>query len=146
MNEIPAGQTASTSEQSAPAAPRREPLQLPRGALLAFRVNAPASARELVIYPDGRVSFGGPDEAKQAYARVPRLLNDAHIARLRKTLERANFFRLSSVEDELPPDAQSYEIAARIGNRVHRVVVLESAVPEALQALLQQLNPLLSRA
>jgi len=137
----------TTTDQPAPTAPKLEALQLPKGALLAFRQRggAPARTRDIVLYPDGRVSFGGPDVSKEAYARVPRQLNDAQIARIRKTLERANFFRMASAQGEPPPDACAYEIIARAGNRVHAVSVFDSAIPNALQPLMQQLNALLPK-
>jgi hypothetical protein len=135
--------------------PKPEPLQLPKGALIAFRQSggAPVSAREIVLYPDGRVSFGGPDLGKEMYAHVPRKMNDAQIARLRKTLEHANFFRMASAQEpalslpegESPPDAFAYEIVARAGNRVNSVTVFDGAIPDALTPLLQQLGALMPK-
>jgi hypothetical protein len=126
---------------------KREPLQLPKGALIAFRKRggSPLSAREVVLYPDGRVSFGGPDVAKEAYEHVPRKMNDAQIARLRKTLEHVNFFRMSSAQGEPPPDAFAYEIIARAGNRVNSVQVYDGSIPDALQPLIQQLSALMPK-
>lgn len=137
--------TPTTPSQPAPVTPEREPLSLPKGALFAFRSRDATRTRELVIYPDGRVSLGGPDLSKEAYARAPRLLNDAQIARLRKTLERANVSRLASVEGELPAEVRVYEIAARLGNRVWRIVVREDAVPDALVPLIQQVSALIPK-
>ena len=148
----PASETAKTTETS----PKREPLQLPKepapglpkGAFIACRKSggAPASTREIVLYPDGRVSIGGPDMAKEMYAHVPRKMNDAQIARLRKTLDHANFFRMSSAPGEPPPDAFAYEIVARAGNRVNHVAVFDGAIPEALAPLIQQLSALMPKA
>lgn len=145
-------ETNSTPEQNSKdttpeVSPKREPLQLPKGALIAFRKSggAPASAREIVLYPDGRVSFGGPDLGKEMYAHVPRKMNDAQIARLRKTLEHANFFRMSSAQGDPPPDASAYEIVARAGNRVNSVTVFDGAIPDTLTPLLQQLSALMPK-
>ncbi|MCI0478881.1 MAG: hypothetical protein L0Y55_21775 [Anaerolineales bacterium] len=139
----PTSETSKTLQ--VPAKP--EPLQLPKGALIAFRKrgDAPASTREIVLYPDGRVSFGGPDLGKEMYAHVPRKMNDAQIARLRKTLEHANFFRMSSAQGEPPPDAFTYEIVARAGNRVNSVAVFDGAIPDALAPLIQQLSALMPK-
>lgn len=127
--------------------PKPEPLQLPKGALIAFRKRGgvSASAREIVLYPDGRVSYGGPDLGKEMYAHVPRQMNDAQIARLRKTLERVNFFRMTSAPGEPPADAFGYEISARAGKRVHAVAVFDGALPDALKPLIDQLNALMPK-
>lgn len=137
--------TPATTNQPTPTTSEREPLPLPKGALLAFRSRDATRTCELVIYPDGRVSFGGPDLSKQAYARAPRLLNDAQIAHLRKTLERTNVSRLASVEEALPAEVRVYEIAARLGNRVQRIVVRADAVPDALMPLIQQVSALIPK-
>jgi hypothetical protein len=145
-------ETNSTPEQNplvteTKASSKPEPLQLPKGALIAFRKSggAPARTREIVLYPDGRVSFGGPDLGKEMYAHVPRKMNDAQIARLRKTLDHANFFRMSSAQGEPPPDARAYEIVARAGNRVNTVTVFDGAIPDVLTPLIQQLSALMPK-
>ena len=139
-------QTSKVSNTSQ-VSPTPEPLQLPKGALIAFRKSggAPVRTREIVLYPDGRVSFGGPDVAKEAYAHVPRKMNDAQIARLRKTLDHANFFRMSSAQGDPPPDAFAYEIIARTGNRVNSVAVFDGGIPNALTPLIQQLGALMPK-
>lgn len=141
MPEPNAAASAEAPRASANAA-AGAPLQLPKGALLAFRQSggAPTRTREIVIYPDGRISFGGPDVSKEAYARVPRQLNDAQIARIRKMLAHANFFRLESPTGETTPATSTYEIAARAGNRTHALTLLADAVPEPLAPLIQQLS------
>jgi len=137
---------APTSHQK-PVRPKIEPLQLPKGALIAFRKSGGLkfSTREIVLYPDGRVSFGGPDVSKEVYARVPRKLNDAQIARLRKTLDHVNFFRMTSAQGDQPPDSFAYEIIARTGNRTNYVEVFDGSIPDALMALIQQLSALMPR-
>lgn len=147
MNTDPTPEQTSKVSKTSEVSPKLEPLQLPKGALIAFRKSggASASAREIVLYPDGRVSFGGPDLGKEMYAHVPRKMNDAQIARLRKTLDHANFFRMSSAQGEPPPDAFAYEIVARAGNRVNAVHVFDGAIPDALTPLLQQLRALMPK-
>jgi len=95
-----------------------------------------------VIYPGGRVSFGGPDLSKEAYARAPRMMNDAQVKQLRRMLDRANFFRLAPAQGDQPPDAYAYEIVARSGNRTNFVEVFDGGIPDALAPLLEQLNAL----
>ena len=145
-DSAPEQPTDAPREPSADSA-KSEPLQLPKGALIAFRKSGgvPASTREIVLYPDGRVSFGGPDVAKEMYSHVPRKMNDAQIARLRKTLDHANFLRLSSAQGTPPPDAFAYEIVARAGNRVNSVAVFDGAIPDALTPLVQQLSALMPK-
>ena len=72
-------------------------------------------------------------------------MNDAQIARLRKTLEHVNFFRMSSAQGDQPPDAFAYEIIARAGNRVNSVQVYDGSIPDALMPLIQQLSALMPK-
>ncbi len=144
----PAGDQPAAPTQPEPTAPpKRERLRLPQNALAAFRKSggAPVSSREIVVYPDGRVSYGGPDVSKEAYARAARKLNDGQIMRLRRTLEHVNFFRMSSAQGDQPPDAFAYEIAARAGNRSNYVQVFDGSIPDALTPLLQQLSALMPK-
>jgi hypothetical protein len=135
------------SSATSPAVPKIEPLLLPKGALIAFRKmgGTPARMEEIVLYPDGRISYGGPDAGKEMYAHVPRKMNDAQIARLRKLLDHINFFRMQSAQGNPPPDAVSYEIAARAGNRVNSVTAAAGIVPDALNPLVEQLGDLLPK-
>jgi hypothetical protein len=137
----------SRDTQASAVSPKRERLQLPKGALIAFRKSGGLkfSTREIVLYPDGRVSFGGPDVSKEAYAHVPRKVNDAQIARFRKMLDHINFFRMASAQGDQPPDAFAYEIVARAGNRVNYVEVFDGSLPDALTPLIQQLSALMPR-
>ncbi len=137
----------AANQAQPPAPPKLERLQLPLGAFMAFRKSggAPFSSREIVIYPDGRVSYGGPDLSKEVYARVGRKLNDAQIARLRKMLNQAGFFRLASVQGKPPADAYAYEIVARLSNRSNLIQVFDGNIPTALEPLVQQLNALMPK-
>ena len=164
MKTDPTPEQTSEVAKTAEVSPKREPLQLPKepalldslrsphglpkGAFIAFRKSggAPVSAHTIVLYPDGRVSFGGPDMAKEAYAHVPRKMNDAQIARLRKTLDHINFFRMTSAQGSPPADAFAYEISARGGNRVNSVTVFDGAIPDALTPLIHQLSALMPKA
>ncbi len=142
-NDATQGQTAN----NAPTPAKLEPLQLPHGAFIAYRVTGGTNpnAREIVVYPDGRVSVGGPDEAKQIYARAGRKLNDGQMARLRKMLDQAGFFRLATATSGQSSDAMAHEIVARIGSRANHVQVFEGSIPDALAPLIQQLNALMPK-
>jgi len=76
---------------------------------------------------------------------VPRKMNDAQIARLRKMLEHVNFFRMASAQGSQPPDAFAYEIIARAGNRVNSVEVFDGGIPDVVQPLIQQLSALMPK-
>jgi hypothetical protein len=109
-------QVPQTSEVSntSQVSPTPEPLQLPKGALIAFRKSGGLkfSSREIVIYPDGRVSYGGTDLPKQA--STPPKLGDAQIAELRQMLDQSGFLRLLLAGGQQPPDSYAYEIVAQI--------------------------------
>jgi len=82
---------------------------------------------------------------EQIYARAGRNLNDRQIARLRKMLDQAGFFRLQSAQGDHAPDASAHEIIARIGNRSNRVEVFDGSIPDALTPLIQQLSALMPK-
>jgi len=137
----------SKSEHDDKPTTNAEPLQLPLGAFIAYRTSggAKASSREIVVYPDGRVSFGGPDVSKQIYSRVGRKLNDGQMARLRKLLDQVNFFRLQIEPSHQPPDALAHEIIARIHARSNHIEVFDGSIPDALAPLIQQLDALMPK-
>jgi hypothetical protein len=115
-------------------------LTLPKGALIAMRVSGGSQSRtrEVVIYPDGRLSYSAT--AARTGTRGSRQVNDAQIAQIRRTLEKINFFRMTSVPGEPGGDALAYEIAARVGTRTHDVKCLTGNIPAALNPLIQQLD------
>ena len=136
---------ASTPEAAEPR--KLEKLELDRGTLIAFRKSggSPFSSREIVVYPDGRVSFGGPDMGKNAYKLVPRKMNDGQMMHLRHLLDQVGFFRLQSAPGEPPADSFVYEIAARLGSRLNTIKVFEGSIPDVLKPLLEQLTTLMPK-
>ncbi len=137
----------SAAHHEEPVSPKAEPLQLPLGAFIAYRKSGGLkfSSREIVVYPDGRVSYGGPDLSKEVYARAGRKLNDGQIARLRKMLDQVSFFRMQSAQGNQPPDSFAYEIVARLGSRSNYVQVFDGSTPDALTPLIQQLSTLMPK-
>lgn len=125
------------------ARPKIEPLQLPKGALLAFRKSGGLkfSSREIVIYPDGRASYGGTDLPKQPSASQNQ--SDAPIAELRRLLEQAGFVRLKLAGGQQPPDSYAYEIVAQMEGKTNYVEVFDGKIPDALAPVLQRLVKLL---
>jgi hypothetical protein len=119
-----------------------EPLELPRGAFIAFRKSGGLkfSSREIVIYPDGRVSYGGADTSTDWKSRATRKMNDGQMSTLRKLLDRTNFFRASSSQGKHSGDAMAYEIIARIGSRSNFIELFTGTIPESLNPLIEQLN------
>ncbi len=146
VGEKPQGERDAKLETK-PAPPKLGRLALPKGVLIAFRKSGGAkfSSREIVVYPDGRVSFGGPDVSKEAYAHVARKLNDAQIARLRRTLDQVGFFRMQPAQGDQLPDAFAYEIVARLGARSNYVEVFDGSIPDTLTPLIQQLSALMPK-
>jgi hypothetical protein len=132
--------------------PEREELMLPKGALIAMRTSGGArpEAREVVVYPDGRITY---DAHEKPDMRRPRTLTDARIAEIRHTLERINFLRLPSTEGtpsaegtpstEGKPSGNRVQIAARIGARTNSVKYSKENLPVALAPLHEQLSALL---
>jgi hypothetical protein len=156
LASIPKGERASKLETKSAPQPHQKPappkietlrVQLPLGAFIAFRKSGGLkfSSREIVLYPDGRVSFGGADLSKEVYARATRQLNNAQIFDLRKLLDRAGFFRLQSATGNQPPDSYAYEIVARLGNRSNFVEVFDGGIPDALKSLIDKLSVLMPK-
>jgi len=133
---------ASVSHQK-PDRPKIEVLQLPKGAVIAFRKSGGLkfSSREIAIYPDGRVSYGGTDLPKQA--STPQKLGEAQIAELRRMLDQNDFFRLRLAGGQQPPDSYAYEIVAQIDAKSNYVEVFDGKIPESLMPLIQRLTKLL---
>jgi hypothetical protein len=152
LGAIPSGKRdAKLESKSAPtshkksARPKIDPLQLPKGALIAFRKSGGLkfSSREIAIYPDGRVSSSGTDLPKQA--GTPPKLSDAPIVELRRMLEQVSFLRLKSAGGQQPPDSYAYEIVAQMDGKTNYVEVFDGKMPEALTPLIQRLTKLLSK-
>jgi len=127
-----------------PAETKIEPLELPRGAFMAFRKSGGLkfSSREIVIYPDGRISYGGADTSTDWKSRAARKMNDAQISTLRKLLDRTNFFRAASSQGKQGGDAMVYEISARLGVRSNTIELFSGVIPESLAPLVEQLSKL----
>jgi hypothetical protein len=125
------------------ARPKIEPLQLPQGALIAFRRSGgfKFSSREIAIYLDGRVTCSGTDLPKQP--SLAQKLSDAQIAELRRRLEQVGFLRLKLSGEQQPPDSYAYEIVAQMDGKSNFVEVFDGKIPEVLAPLIQRLTKLL---
>ena len=135
---------AAASDQKPALPPERKKLALPKGAFIAFRKSGGIefSSREMVVYPDGRVTYDSLGVQKHG-PESPRKLNDAQIIQLRRTLEQANFFRLQSGEGEQSGDVFAYEIVARLGSRTNDVEFFTGNIPAALEPLVKRLTDLM---
>ena len=131
-----------TSHQK-PERPQIEQLQLPKGAWIAFRQSGGLkfNSREIIIYPDGRVSHGGTGLPKQA--NTPQKLSEAQIAELRRMLDQSGFLRLLLAGGPQPPDSYAYEIVAQIDAQSNYVEVFDGKIPESLMPLIQRLVKLI---
>jgi hypothetical protein len=154
LGSIPKGATDSKldskpvpARMEKAAAPKLEKLDLPKGALIAYRRSGGLkfSSDLIVVYPDGRVSYGGPDAAKQTRQQVARKLNDGQISGLRKLLDQCNFFGFKTGGGQQPPDSYAHEIMARSGKRNNFLEVFDGGIPDALRPLVEQLNALLPK-
>jgi hypothetical protein len=143
---VDAGTKAQASQE-------RQQLILPKGALIALRTSqASPEGREVIVYPDGRVTY---DAHEKPDMRRPRTLTDARIAEIRHTLERINFLRMPSAEGtpsaEGKPSTESeqsgdrVQIAARMGTRTNSVEYSKENLPASLSPLMEQLSALLPR-
>ena len=146
------GQPATAPHSDAPAVPDApaaqsadEPMELPKGALIAFRKSGGLkfSSREVVVYPDGRVTHDGGDTAKSPLTRAARRMSDAQVMRLRRMLDQTNFFGMRPPQSQPDPDGFVIEISARLGGKNNHVEVNASGMPGALTALVEQLTLLL---
>ncbi|MEP7199170.1 MAG: hypothetical protein ABI874_05060 [Chloroflexota bacterium] len=124
---------------------KAEPLELPKGALIAYRKSGGLkfSSREVVVYPDGRVTYGGGDKAKTALTRASRKLNDAQVTKLRRTLDSSGFWQMNPPEGKHGGDAFAHELVSRVGPKHNQFEVFTGAIPDALTALIEQMEKLL---
>lgn len=141
----PTAPPASMRKKETGTETKAEPLQLPKGALLALRQSGGHnfSSREIVIYPDGHVAYGGGDTTLKAYERGARKLNDGQVVGLRRSLDRVSFWRMPATVGKQNPDAFAYEITARVGSKANSIEVFDGSIPESLKPLLDQLRKLM---
>ena len=125
------------------ARPKIEPLQLPKGALIAFRKSGGLkfSSCEIAVYPDGRITRSGT--ALPQPAGAPQKLDAAQIAELRRLFEQVGFMRLKSAGGPQPPDSYALETAAQIDGKSNYVEVFDGKIPAGLAPLIQHLAKLL---
>lgn len=136
----------SAAPPATPNVPASERLELPKGAMLAYRKSGGLrfTSHEIVVYPDGRVTYEGGDTAKTALeSRARRKMTDAQIVRIRKLLDQVNFWRLGPTPGDQSPDSYAYEIVARVGSKHNHVELFDGAIPDALQSLIDQMNRLM---
>lgn len=142
---VPASAPASMRKKDGTVAEKPEPLQLPKGALLAMRQSGghKFTSSEIVIYPDGHVAYGGGDTSHKAYERGARKLNDGQVVGLRHSLDRVNFWRMPATTGKQNPDAFAYEITARVGSKANSIQVFDGSIPDSLKPILEQLKKLM---
>ncbi|MBX0328486.1 hypothetical protein K2Z83_12440 [Oscillochloris sp. ZM17-4] len=118
-----------------------ERLELPRGALIAFRRSGGLrfTTREITVYRDGRV-------IREGGAARPAHLRDDQLAQLAHMALRARLARHGAAGTRQTPDGYAYEVAARIGRRVRRAEVQDGAIPAELAPLIRALVRLLGRS
>jgi len=135
----------STLTPTAPAKTETHALELPNGAMIAFRKTSGGNVTEFFLYPTGRISFNVPDHAKEMYAHPSRTLNDAQINHLRHLLDQANFYRAASAQGKPSSDKTAYEISARVHDKANAIELFDGNIPVALKPLVEELSALLPR-
>ena len=118
-------------------------LELPRGAMIAFRRSSGGAMTEFYLYPDGRISFNTPDFSDKAYAHPERKLADGQIAHLRHLLEQTNFYRAESAQGKA--EGVTYAISARVGNKSNTVELSDRKIQDTLKPLMEELEKLLPK-
>ncbi|NNJ09241.1 hypothetical protein EKD04_002750 [Chloroflexales bacterium ZM16-3] len=138
LDGLSAGEYDTSLSQPAPD-DAGEALELPQGALLAFRRSGGLrfTTRTIIVYRDGWVLSVDEQAAWRFHLRADELDRLAHLA-LRAQLAR---HRPSGAAQ--PPDAYAYEIAARIGRRVRRAEAMGGSIPAPLAPLIRSLARLL---
>src|SRR5436190_5052243 len=108
-------------------------LQLPKDALIAMRKSGGLkfSTQQVVIFKDGRVVSSSRPAAE------PRVLTDAQLAELYRTLDSLDFSQFTSTSGQQNPDAYAYEMAVRTGRTTQQVGVLDGSIPEPLAPLIR---------
>lgn len=120
-------------------------LELPKGAMIAYRKAIGGKAMEFFLYPDGRISFNVPDEAKERYAHPSRMLNDGQINQLRHLLEHSNFYHAQSSPGKPKSDSAVHTISARVGSKANEIELVDGSIPDALKPLVDELVALLPK-
>jgi hypothetical protein len=122
--------------------PPLEKLKLPRGAFVAFRASGGIrfKSREIVIYPDGRMTSEGTHSSSDEPARGPRSLGKAELAEIHQSIEKAGLYGISTHDAQQPPDSIAYEIAAREASRSNYVQAFEGIIPDGLMPLIRLLS------
>lgn len=125
-----------------PAVPHMDVLDLPKGALVAYRRSGGVKFRtqSIVVYLDGRIIYVDPVTAKPTQPQLPPPLSKAQIDALRKMLDQSNFFGIRVGGGNQPPDSFAHEILARIENRSNFVEVFDGGIPDALKPLVDKLS------
>lgn len=115
-------------------------LQVPRDALLAYRISGGLRfrSRRLCIFRDGWVLV---DDDEAGGARL-RHLSPAALARLRHLALRARLALPRPGTAGQPPDGYAYEIAFRRGKQVRHMELMSGSIPAEVAPLLRALRRL----
>lgn len=128
-------------ETSAPdASTGDEALELPRGALVAFRKSGGLrfSSRGIVV---GR---GGWVEPMEGTVGRKRRITDEALATLERLLLQGGLARASYRKRSATPDGYAYELTARVAGKLRRVT-LEDPLPDEQERLVRVLQRLLPK-
>jgi hypothetical protein len=124
-----------------PAAPSGVALDLPQNGMVALQKSGGLrfTSRAVIV-----LRSGWAHQQPHATPRPrPRRVAPAALEALRRLTLRARLGSLPAVIGKPSPDAYAYELAARVGRRVHRVTVYDGSIPPALEPLIRALSRLL---
>ena len=133
---------AFDSSLTPPAAdPADAPLDVPQNGIVALRKSGGKrfTSRAVTVLRSGwahQQPHAGPPPR-------PRRVTPAATEALRRLTLRARLGALPDTIGTPSPDAYAYELAARIGRRVHRVTVYDGSIPARLEPLIRALSRLL---
>ena len=127
-----------------PAPPDTDPLRLPRGGLVAMRQSGGLrfSSREIVVYRSGKLVYRQLAPTGEEPASDTRQLPLSELVELHHLLKQSNLANLPPTGRQ-NADALAYEIAARVGRRLHFVEAFQGSIPESMAPLVRKLRDLM---
>lgn len=133
--------TGFDSSLTPSADPADAPLDLPQNGMVALRKSGGMrfTSRAVTVLRSGWAH-------QQPHAEPPprpRRVTPAATEALRRLALRARLGALPDTVGTPSPDAYAYELATRIGRRVHRVTVYDGSIPARLEPLIRALSRLL---
>ncbi len=128
------------------ASENEEPLELPDGALVAYRKSGGLrfSTRSLIVYSNGEALYTSSRGMGTRAQSIAMELTETQQVRLRRTLAHIDFANLAKGPGRASPDAYVYEITARTLGQTYSIEAWDGSIPPAIKPLLEQLQRIMS--